>query len=60
MNFFRFIDKLFMILGIMTGTISAIISYSKGESYLWQLACVAWIFVAMMKQITIDNFEDDK
>jgi hypothetical protein len=49
-----------MILGIMTGTISAIISYSKGESYLWQLACVAWIFVAMMKQITIDNFEDDK
>lgn len=57
---YRTFDKLFMVLGFICAGLSAIVDYDKGESFLWQLACMVWITIAYMKQLSIESLEDDK
>lgn len=60
MKKYRKLDKLFMILGFISAGISSIVDYSKNEPFMWQAACMIWISIAYIKQLSIENLEDDK
>jgi len=56
----RLFDKLFMVIGFVSAGISSIIDYNQGEPFMWQVACMVWITIAYIKQLTIESLEDDK
>jgi hypothetical protein len=49
-----------MILGFMTAFASVILNITNNKPYEWQLACLAWIMIAYLKQLTIEGYEDEQ
>jgi hypothetical protein len=60
MKNYRIFDKLFMVLGFISAGISGMIDYSKGDPYMWQIACMTWIVIAYIKQLSIESLEDEE
>jgi hypothetical protein len=60
MKIWKILDRVFMILGFMTAFASVILSINNNKPYEWQLACLAWIMIAYLKQLTIEGYEDEQ
>ena len=60
MKKYRRLDKLFMVLGFISAGISSIVDYNQNEPFMWQVSCMIWISIAYIKQLSIENLEDDQ
>lgn len=60
MKKYRKLDRLFMILGFISAGMSSIIDYNQNEPFMWQVACMVWITIAYIKQMSIESLEDDE
>lgn len=60
MKRFDYWEKVFTILAFLSALSSAIINYSTGKNYFWQLQVLLWIIIAFIKQKTIEETENKK
>lgn len=60
MKKYRKLDRLFMVLGFISAGISSIVDYHENEPFMWQVACMIWITIAYIKQMSIESLEDDQ
>lgn len=59
MKFWKIIDKMFMFLGFISAALSAILDFVDSKPFLWQLACMAWISICYIKQLTLESYEEE-
>jgi len=52
------LEKIFMLVALISALLSMIISLYSGTSWSWQMATIMWIFVAYIKERLIQRYQN--